>query len=193
MVFATRRLYNRHALPVLMAAIARVDQAAVEAAIADGDRDRVIELLEGVGNAIRLGVARVGAALEAGRKIGVDWRTVADDAAAEMKRICAPRLARLPPDEVQRAVVLSTLEGDAMKDAGWWGRRPVPDTSGFGDAPAEGPPAPAAPAYGNSGNRRPRARPRRHEADPTEEAKEDTVALQLFYEIDLEDAATGYF
>ena len=58
---------------------------------------------------------------------------------------------------------------------------------------ARAPVAPAAPAYGNSGNRRPRARQRRDEVDPTEEAKADTVALQLFYEIDLEDAATGYF
>jgi len=193
MVFAARRLYNRHALPVLMAAIARVDQAAVEAAIADGDRDLVIELLTPVGNAIKQGVARVGAALEAGRKIGVDWRTVADDAAAELKRVCAPRLARLPTDEVQRAVVLSTLEGDAMKDAGWWGRRPVPDASGFRDAPAVGPPAPLAPAYGNSGNARPRARRRRDDVDPTEEAKADTAGLFHFADIDIEDIATGYY
>ena len=73
------------------------------------------------------------------------------------------------------------------------GTRPVPEASGFGDAAAVGPPAPAAPAYGNSDNPRPRARQRRDEVDPTEEAKADTVALQLFYEIDLEDAATGYF
>ena len=71
--------------------------------------------------------------------------------------------------------------------------RPRPHPSGFQDRSAEGPPAPAAPAYGNSGNRRPRARQRRTDVDPTEEAKAETVALQLFYEIDLEDAATGYF
>ncbi len=71
MMLASRRLYFRYVFPLVMAAIDDVDQDAVEAAIADGDRDRVIALLEGVGDAIRLGVARVGVALDAGRKIGV--------------------------------------------------------------------------------------------------------------------------
>ena len=196
-MLGARRLYYRHAFPLVMAAIDDVDQDAVAAAIAAGDRDRVFALLAGVDKAIRDGIARVGAALDAGSAIDADWQAVADDAGAELARVCAPRLAHLPPesDAVQRAVALARIEELSLRDAGMIGRRarPRPHRSGFQDRSAVGPPAPAAPAYGNSDNPRPRARQRRDEVDPTEEAKADTVALQLFYEIDLEDAATGYF
>ena len=197
MMLASRRLYYVHVFPLVMAAIDDVDQDAVAAAIASGDRDRVFALLAGVDKAIGDGIARVGAALDAGSAIDADWQAVADDAGARLAVLCADRVASLPDESyaVQRAVALARIEELSLRDAGMIGRRarPRPHPSGFQDRPAVGPPAPAAPAYGNSGNRRPRARQRRDEVDPTEEAKADTVALQLFYEIDLEDAATGYF
>jgi len=197
MILASRRLYYVYVFPLVMAAIDDVDQDAVAAAIADGDRDRVFALLAGVDKAIRDGIARVGAALDAGSAIDADWQAVANDAGAELARVCAPRLARLPPesDAVQRAVALARIEELSLRDAGMIGRRarPRPHPSGFQDRPAVGPPAPAAPAYGNSGNRRPRARRRRDDVDPTEEAKAETAGLYHFADIDIEDIATGYY
>ena len=197
MMLGARRLYYRHAFPLVMAAIDDVDQGAVAAAIERDDRECVFALLAGVDTAIRDGIARVGAALDAGSAIDADWQAVANDAGAWLAVLCADRVASLPDESyaVPRAVALARIEELSMRDARLIGpgTRPVPEASGFGDAAAVGPPAPAAPAYGNSDNPRPRARQRRDEVDPTEEAKADPVALQLFYEIDLEDAATGYF
>ncbi len=197
MMLGARRLYYVHVFPLVMAAIDDVDQGAVAAAIERDDRECVFALLAGVDTAIRDGIARVGAALDAGSAIDADWQAVADDAGAQLAVLCASRVASLPDksDAVQRAVALARIEELSMRDAGLIGpgTRHRPHPSGFQDRPAEGPPAPAAPAYGNSDNPRPRARQRRDEVDPTEEAKADTAGLFHFADIDIEDIATGYY
>ena len=204
--FAAQHLYSRYAKPGLLVAIGSVDQDAIKAATDRGDAAAVVALLTPVADAIKLGIERIGDALDAGLAEGKDWRAVAKEAGDELHAICEPRLAILPPetDIVPRGVALATLEEKAMQDAGWLvpAGRAVPNASGFAaSAPrrrsyaeavagqprpaAVGPPPRPAAVGPGSGSPRPKTKPRRWSFDSAE--KEDAAASSMFTGLDIED------
>ena len=203
--FAAQNLYSRYAKPPLLVAIGSVDKDAIKAAIDRGDADAVVALLTPVADAITLGIKRIGDALDAGRKEGKDWRAVANKAGDELRVICEPRLAILPPTTaiVPRAVALATLEENAMQDAGWLAPegRPVPLAGFAASAPrrrsyaeavagpprraAVGPPPRPAAVGPGSGSPRPKVKPRRWSFGSAE--KEDAAASSMFTGLDIED------
>ena len=205
MAFAAQHLFGRYAKPLLLVAIRRVDQDAVEAAIDRGDAAGVVTLLKPVADAITLGIKRIGDALDAGRAEGKDWLAVANKAGDDLRVICEPRLAILPPTTaiVPRAVALANLEENAMQDAGWLAPegRPVPLAGFAASAPrrrsyaeavagqprpaAVGPPPRPAAVGPGSGSPRPKTKPRRWSFDSAE--KEDAAASSMFTGLDIED------